>query len=140
MHLDKNSYQVIFGNKYLIIKYFPSPSLLMLHWANTSDNMTTKDFEDSISVVPNIIKKYSPKRFFNNMKNFRFPLDTHKTNMPMKILSMIEEMPEFDKQAYVLPTKIDCFMAIRNLIDQLKPQFTYNIFINEEDALEWLLS
>ena len=115
--------------------------MIILEWKNETENMSLADFNKTISYVKGFIVRLQPKRFFNNLSNFNFVVDTELTSSPKEVFSLLASIKGFGKQAMILPKKnVYAHMAIFKLLDKLKPSFVYDIFINEDDALEWLKS
>jgi len=140
MH-DNSLKQTLFENKYLKLVYLIDYSLIILEWKNETENMSLADFNKTISYVKGFIVRLQPKRFFNNLSNFNFVVDTELTSSPKEVFSLLASIKGFGKQAMILPKKnVYAHMAIFKLLDKLKPSFVYDIFINEDDALEWLKS
>ncbi len=138
---DKVDHLVLFDNKYLTIKFYPECSLFVLDWKPETRHMTLEEFDNMVAGIPSLLKQYRPRRFFNNLANFNFVVDLDKTQKPRQVLNLLENMPEFEKEAYILPVKnLDAHMSIRILLEKIKPQYVYEIFINEDDAMEWLIS
>ena len=135
------SYKILFENKFLVVKFFPEFSLLMLDWKSATANMGLDEFNQTVSQLPPLLKELKPRRFFNNLSDFEFVVSMDAHDKPRQVLSILENMPEFEKEAYVLPKKnLEAHMAIHVLLDTIKPKYVYDIFIDENDAFEWLKS
>ncbi len=135
------SYNILLDNKFLVVKFFSEYSLLELDWKNTTAQMTLDEFNQTVSQIPSLLKELKPRRFFNNLSDFEFVVSIEAHEKPGEVLSILENMPEFEKEAYVLPKKnLEAHMAIHFLLDTIKPKFVYDIFLEENDAFEWLKS